>query len=118
MRSSKNYVWIINNILMNVLTLPEVVLNVIEKNDSVKLDVEKMNSVREELAKDNLFCDFSAGAIETFAYDFPKSVVVSEFEITIQYTHEVTIFQEHSANCNKITTIKNRVRNILIDGRH
>lgn len=103
---------------MNVLTLPEVVLNVIEKDDSVRLDVKKMNSLREILAEKNLFCDFSAGAIETFAYDFPKSVVVSEFEITIHHTHEVTIFQEHSVNCNRIITIKRRVRKILIDSHH
>ena len=40
---------------MNVLTLPEVVLNVIEKDDSVRLDVKKMNSLREILAEKNLF---------------------------------------------------------------
>lgn len=104
---------------MNVLTLPEVVLNVMEKKDSVRLDVKKMNSLREVLAKKNCICDFSAGAIETFAYDFPKSVVVSEFEIIIRHTQEVDVYQKHSANNNRITAIgKSRVRNILIEAHH
>ena len=103
---------------MNVLTLPEVVLNAMEKDDQMELNVTKMSSLREELAKENLFCDFSAGAIETFAYDFPKSVVLSEFAIKIQYTQEVTIYCSHSANSYRITPgSKRKIRNILL-GNH
>ncbi len=83
------------------------------------LNVAKMSSLREKLAKKNLFCDFSAGAIETFAYDFPKSVVLSEFEIKIQYTQEVTNYRSHSVNnCYRITHRNKRKIRIILLGNH
>lgn len=101
---------------MSELTLQDVILNVINKDEKVQLNVKKINTLRAELAKNCFYCDFSAGAIETFAYDFPESVQLNEFAMEICYTQEVGLYQDNRRKSNFKDSVKKRIRDIIIDG--
>lgn len=100
---------------MKVLTLQDVILNVINTDEKVELNVKKMNSLRNTLAENNIFCDFSAGAIETFAYDFPESVQLREFDMKICWTIEMSEYLNNSLLPRTSNAIKSKLRMILLE---
>lgn len=70
---------------MNVIDFEDFVSFVIEKDStaSIKVSGSMMMEVRQKLLLSGIACDFSPGAIETFAYHYPHNVKVSHFEIEI-----------------------------------
>lgn len=70
---------------MNVIDFEDFVSYLIEEESTttIKVSGSKMMEVRHELLLSGIACDFSPGAIDTFAYHYPQNVKVSHFEIEI-----------------------------------
>lgn len=70
---------------MNVIDFEDFVSFVVEEESmtSIKVNGSMMMEVRHELLLSGIACDFSPGAIESFADHFPQNVKVSHFEIEI-----------------------------------
>lgn len=71
---------------MSNIDLEDFVSYVIEKNQTKKLVIKgsKLSKVQRSLLSKGITCDFSPGAIDTFAYRYPDNVHVSPFEIKVQ----------------------------------
>lgn len=80
---------------MNIIDFEEFISFVIEEKSvtTIRVNGRMMMEVRHELLLAGIACDFSPGAIETFAYHYPQNVKVSHFEIEIcpneDFTHRL-----------------------------
>lgn len=70
---------------MKIIDFEEFVSLVVEEKSAatIRVNGSMMAEVRHELLLAGIACDFSPGAIETFAYHYPQNVKVSHFEIVI-----------------------------------
>ena len=82
--------------------------------EAFNMDGFMMTQVRRELLSVGIVCDFSPGAIDTFAYHYPGNVCVSHFEICVQpsfeFAHKMYELSVESELKNKIYPIWKRVK--------
>lgn len=80
---------------MNIIDFEDFVSFAIEEDlmSPITVNGSMMMEVRHELLLSGIVCDFSPGAIDTFAYHYPQNVRVSHFEIEIRpnkdFTHKL-----------------------------
>lgn len=67
------------------IDLEDFISCVIEEDsyEAFSIDGYMMTQVRRELLSVGISCDFSPGAIETFAFHYPYNVYVSHFQINV-----------------------------------
>lgn len=87
---------------MNKIDFEELVAYVIGLDESKELVIDgcKLTKIQRQLLTKGITCDFSPGAIDTFAYHFPHNVHVSPFEVTIKSNDEFVneLYRVHSGN--------------------
>ena len=59
-----------------------------DSHEAFSIDGCMMTQVRRELLSVGISCDFSPGAIDTFAFHFPHNVDVSHFQISVHPSSE------------------------------
>lgn len=77
---------------MNIIDFEEFVSFVIEETSvsPIRVNGRMITEVQHELLHSGIACDFSPGAIETFAYHYPQNVKIFPFEIEICLNEEFT----------------------------
>lgn len=72
------------------IDLEDFVSCVIEEDsyETFNIDGCMMTQVRQELFSVGISCDFSPGAIDTFAFHYPNNVYVSHFQISVHPSYE------------------------------
>jgi len=87
---------------MSSIDLEEFVAYVIDRNSTKKLVIKgsKLSKVQRTLLSKGITCDFSPGAIDTFAYHYPENVHVSPYEIKVESNVDFVnkLYKIHTAN--------------------
>lgn len=94
---------------MNKIDFEDLVAYVIGLDESKELVIDgcKLSKMQRQLLSKGITCDFSPGAIDTFAYHYPHNVHVSPFEVTIKSNHDFVdkLYRVHPENTKLKKTI-------------
>jgi len=77
-----------------------------DSHEAFNIDGSMMTQVRRELLSVGISCDFSPGAIDTFAFHYPHNVYVSHFQISV---YPSTEFSQRLYETGTYSELKDRI---------
>ena len=98
------------------IDLEDFVSCIIDEDSEVAFSIDGsiMTQVRRELLTVGISCDFSPGAIDTFAFHYPKNVYVSHFQISVRsssdFAHKMCEVRTNSELKDRIYPIWKKVK--------